>query len=161
MPRPRAWADTVFNQPLTDAQQVNSDLLVDLPASPVITVVRIIGRLTICPNSITNQISGLTVVDFAIGVSSVEAFTASVLPDADQSVEAPPRGWLWTTRTICIQDRLNTEPASRFVDQIEFDVRSMRKVDKGRLFLQMENNQASGTAFTVSVIGRVRVLCVT
>jgi len=43
----------------------------------------------------------------------------------------------------------------------QFDLRAMRKIDKGILFSRIDNTNSVGTASTVLVRGRIRVLCLT
>ena len=161
MPRPRAWGDTVINQAMTSALQVNTDLLSDLSASDVKTAIRIIGHVVVLPNVPGNVVDGLSRIDLAIGVSAVEAFNANILPDAPASGEVPARGWLWADRLAVLHSTDANGVVNMHNPEVRFDVRSMRKVDRGILYLQMTTTLISGTFFDLSIVGRIRVLCVT
>jgi len=41
------------------------------------------------------------------------------------------------------------------------DLRSMRRVDKGKLFLAVSSTFIAGASYNVQIVGRVRVLCLT
>ncbi len=159
--RPRAWGDVIFEQALTDALQVNNDLLVTLAASDTVTVVRIIGHLTVIPNNLAGAIEGAMKIDLGIGVASKEAFDADVVPDATTAADVPARGWLWADRLVCTKQNTSGTMEDWHYPEVRFDVRAMRKIDRGVLYLQMNNNGLAGTGFTVTVVGRVRALCLT
>ena len=140
------------------------DLLSGASTVDSLTAVRIVGSLTFMYSPNSTPADSLAIVDVGMGVSSVEAFAvgASALPDPTTDgalTEYPPRGWLY----------LDTQPVSRIAETegvidhqatFTFDFRAMRKIDKGRLFVIMEQNGIIATG-TLRVIGRVRTLCLT
>jgi len=161
--RRRAWAD----RRLTGISIANNNnltpvnLLSNAPTIDTMTVSRIIGHLEI--NAvITSEIEYEQLLDVGIGVSSAEAFDigATALPDPQTEGDYPPRGWLYVDTRACWQIVIATVIQRR--DAIfDFDLRGMRKIDKGRLFLMVRNTGIGGTGTAVTIKGRVRALCLT
>ena len=164
MPRGRSWADAR----LTGVSLVaGTDVLVDLLASVVpvvdtLTAVRIIGEFSchyIVSNTITDSDS---FVDVGIGVTSAEAFAAGVasLPDPANAASFPPRGWLYAATGYCGQALTTDTGMFNKNAEFKFDIRAMRKIDKGVLFMRIANaNITVGGA--MQIVGRVRTLCLT
>ena len=156
--RNRAWADTLIDVGLVDAAaQQSSDLLANAPVTDTITVVRILVDLYGFFHTPSPTVVGAQAIDVGIGVTSFEAFTANATPDVNTDNEYPPRGWLYLTRAVIAR---YPEEASEPV-HIQADVRSMRRVDKGKLFIALANNSVDGIVQGIHVVGRVRVLCLT
>ncbi len=160
MPRRLAWADTrVIQDSLVAGTDIILDLLVNAPTMDTLTVVRLVVDLEahyIITNTITDSDS---IVDLGIGVTSVEAF-AGALPDPSLDTSYPPRGWLYVASKYVGQAL--TTSTGMFSKNAVFaaDLRAMRKIDKGILFLRMANtNMNVGGAMEVT--GRVRALCMT
>jgi len=160
--RNRAWADTIFCfKSVTDEGEDVSDLLVDAPTVDTLTAVRIVVDLSVRAGAAT-IVDGTNCVSVGIGVTSTEAFANAppVIPSPAVSDQYPPRGWLYVaTSGVTVNTIQSTSP---FIQNAEFhaDLRAMRKVDKGVLFIAITNTAILGTA-TVDVVGRVRVLCLT
>ena len=161
--RNRAWADQRFaGNSLVAGTGVLVDLLSDAPTVDTLTAVRLVGDVT-CQYVVSTTVAdSMSIVDVGIGVGSVEAFAAGInsLPNPDVTTEYPPRGWLYVASLPVVQI-LTTD--SGIVDQparFQFDLRAMRKIDKGRLFMMLLNtNLVQGGA--MQVVGRVRTLCLT
>jgi len=159
MPRPRAWGDIIVDSSISAGTPLNFNLLANLSATDTVTVVRLVGRLWFSP-LVSETGDGIMNVDMGIGVSAEEAFSAAVLPDVDDPTEQPARGWLWVDRAVCLNN--NTAGLERStIAEIRFDIRSARKVDRGRLYLQIKPTLSAGSAFAVNTSGRVRALCLT
>ena len=161
--RPRAWADTLIDQNLT-ATNVAIDLLTPLAASDTITVARLVIHLWVTPLSLTQQIDGITKVDFGIGVAAGEAFAAGIgaLPDPGDATKVPARGWLWADTVVItkVHSTGTTYEAGNF-PETRADIGAMRKVDRGILYLMLAMEQIIDDLTTVQVVGRVRALCLT
>ena len=160
--RRRAWADKRYpGSNLVAGSDIIDDLLVDAPTVDTLTAIRIIGDLTIQYSPDLSTVDSLSVVDVGIGVSSVEAFGvgAAGTPAPDISTQYPPRGWLYAD-TQPVWSSADTVSDQIAIARFQFEIRSMRKIDKGILFIRMVNtNVVVGAAMRVT--GRVRTLCLT
>jgi len=125
------------------------------------TVTRIIGEIRLFYTVNITVTDSLSIVDCGIGVSSVEAFNAggAALPEPTVETEYPPRGWLYVASQP-VYEKVATEGIALRDAVFKFDLRGMRKVDKGILFLTLkqENITIGGS---MQVVGRVRTLCKT
>ena len=157
--RRRSWADVLINQTAAGAaQSVPVDLRTDAPATDFSTVVRLIGDLSVSPSDLNATSEGIQQIDLAIGVTSLEAFTAQVVPDPNVQADYPPLGWLYiSTRTVIFNNSSGTTE-KLFIPEFHFDVGANRKIDKGVLFMVWNNTNAAGGGFTVRMVGRVRSL---
>ena len=161
--RNRAWADLLFGP---SALVVGTDIIVDLlanaPTVDTLTAVRIVGELNAHYDVTNTIVDSDSVVDLGIGVTSMQAFAAGAnsVPDPSTMTDYPPRGWLYVTRKYVGQSLTDTTGVTSVQAVFSFDVRAMRKIDKGILYLRMANVMINvGGAMEVS--GRVRVLCLT
>ena len=161
--RPRAWSDQrILIASLVAGTPQKFDLLENAPALDTHTVIRIIGHLTFMYSPNSTVVDSLSVVDVGIGVSSVEAFAVAAgagLPAVESDSKYPPRGWLYmATRPVSQQTGDTFEGSHNEQATFDFDVRAMRKIDKGILFLLMEQNNVL-VGGSMRVVGRVRALC--
>ena len=163
MARRRAWADFFVGLDLENGVPQSVDLLTQAPDLDTLTVGRMVGRLTAVLDSLTAQVDNRSVIDIGIGVASVEAFGVAAsagLPIADSAASAPPRGWLYRTQLMALKvHSTGTTYEIMIPDTVSFDIRAMRKVDKGRLFLVAEQTLQAGTAATIRLQGLVRTMC--
>ena len=159
MPRGRVWDDTNINSSLTSGtgvvlQLVNQDIK-DL------TSVRVVARLKFQPASVSATNQGQMLCDVGIGIASLDAFNVGItaIPDVTNTAAFPPRGWVWKSKLFCAME--NNTGSVEFVkeDVLDIDIRAMRKLDRGILYLTAETNGISGTPFATRLIGLVRVLC--
>ncbi len=161
--RNRAWADVRLAESIGSGSNVLTDLLGGAPTVDTLTVVRIVGeiRVYITPTS-ENELDQF--IDIGIGVTSSQAFgTAGATPDL-KTLGFPPRGWLYKATDHVLQSLPTggTPTAMWRQDAVfKFDLRAMRKIDKGVLFMEIENTAHLGTASTLEVVGFVRSLCLT
>ncbi len=141
------------------------DLLTTSTTVDTLTVNRIIRILQVVVKK-TSEVEMMQIIDIGIGVSSLEAFNVGVtgLPDPQTQGDYPPRGWLYVSRRV-VQQSLPTggTPTAmwRQAAVFNFDLRAMRKIDKGVLFLVGFSTTVDGAASSVRLIGRVRALCLT
>ena len=160
-----SWSDRrISGETLVAGTPILKDLLENAPTSDTLTVVRIIGTLLFRYLISTTVMDSTSIVDVGIGVASIEAFDAGVaaLPSPSVDTEFPPRGWLYvSSQEVAEQLHGSTGESIQVTPaRFSFDLRAMRKIDKGRLFLVMNNtNLVVGGAMTVT--GRVRALCKT
>ena len=155
-----AWADTLLSNTLSTSQ-LNFDLLVNAPTVDTITVTRLIGHIVITPATLTIAASYIDRVDVGIQVVSSEAFGAAALPDPDDDADYPARGWLWRDRIITAYANAAGDEKEPFfhVPEVRFDVRAMRKVDKGKLVMTVNKGAAVGSTQDQVFHCMIRALC--
>jgi len=161
--RNRAWADTrAVAFTLLDGGSLLFDLLTDAPTVDTLTVVRLVGDLTVDFDPTSAPVDSMQVIDVGIGVTSSEALLAGVvsLPKPSIPTEYPPRGWLYAA-TQSTWETVDSFGIGHESARFKFDIRSMRKIDKGKLFMLIISTNAKGAGFTTLVSGRVRALCLT
>ena len=163
MARPLAWGDTLVNVLMVDVVDMTPlNLLVTLTSSDTISTMRIVGHLMVIPENLDTNVVYQQGVNLGIGVASVEAFTANVLPDPSSPSESPPRGWLWVDELVQLYSNSATFGVEVYsFPEVRFDIRSSRKVDRGVLFLNGRSISLGNTGESVRLVGRIRVLCAT
>ena len=163
--RRRAWADIRLTNVVTSGGELTlTDLLPNLAAAETKTVTRLIVDLD-CAYQDTNEVEGTNVVDLGVAVCSEEAFLlgTTAVPDPNQSDEYPQFGWLYiATRMVMQSLPTGGTPTAmwRYNAVFKADIRTQRKVDRGRLFLKLQNTSVNNGQ-SIQVIGRVRALCLT
>ena len=145
-----------------------TDVLLDLlesatEVSDTLTAARIVGSFTVNYVVTTTIADADSVVDVGIGVTSTQGFGvggAAGVPDPASETSYPPRGWLYVATKHVAQ--LVTTDGGIINENAEFnfDLRAMRKLDKGILFMRIaQANINVGGAMEVT--GRVRTLILT
>ena len=163
MLRPINWCDFLLDVNMTGGQVELDDLLVNAPAVDTITVTRIIGDFVVMPGP-TQESEAILTFDVGIGVINKEAFdlgTGVGIPNPTVEDSYPPRGWLYAARKpvfLSIPGGATPGGHGMIAPEFKFDLRGQRKVDKGVLFMWMEQNLTEGSNITVTVVGCVRVL---
>ena len=152
--RGTAWQDSLVNFDIASGAQSVSSLLGDWIPSDTrgATLVRTILCYSLYPST-PQQGAAEQVLDVGIGVTGQEAFGASVVPDPNTSGDEPQLGWIYRCRHL-IHD-VTVAPVPR---EINKDIRAMRKINDGELYLVINNGPVRGTAFNVRFIGIIRVL---
>jgi len=161
--RPRSWADVRINLPtIVAAAPEKINLLGNAPISDTLTVIRIIGDFWVFYEPTAGQVDSLSSVDVGIGVTSIEGFTVAgtALPNPSIDTQFPPRGWLYAATQPVVQFvRPSADAGFQQINaHFKFDLRAMRKIDKGVLFMTIENNNIV-VGGSMRAVGRVRSLC--
>ena len=162
MARPRAWADLKFNVTIADAASMTPlDILIDIGAGRLdtITIVRLVGQMAVMPEIPVVSTTSNQIIDVGIGVATQAAFDTGNVPRPQITTEYPARGWLYLATKSLFRGNLDT--VGEHYPTWEFDIRSMRKIDKGRLYLAAGNGLGDGTPTTIRFQGRIRALCLT
>ena len=164
-PRHRAWADERFALTLVPGTPQFRDLLQNSPTSDTLTAVRIIGHLQVM-TPVLSEVENSQTIDLGIGVASTDAIAvgATALPAPNIELDFPPRGWLYRAQRTVLQSLPTggTPTAMWRIDALfEFDLRAMRKIDKGVLFLVVTSTDDGGTSSNTDLRGLVRTLCLT
>ena len=116
-------------------------------------MVRTIGSLWLSSTTVAGA-WGQGNFDIGLGVISQEGVGATVFPDPGSTLDFPVRGWTFRERCGVFQNGTGCDIFTRCT----FDVASQRKVETGEYYLIFDHSTTFGTAFTVSVLGTVRVL---
>ena len=161
MRRRRAWADTRFAGTTIAASGTDKkDLLTGLAAMDVKIVTRLIGDVRVYGGA-TTETEYEMAIGLGIGVVSKEAYDLETLPDTDNVADYPQQGWIYVATQVCYQAIDSAGSGLHRVDaRFIFDIRAQRKVDRGVLFMLIDNT-GIGTSSTLSITGRVRALCLT
>ena len=143
-----------------------TDILVNLlenaPTVDTLTAVRIVGDFTVHYRITNTTVDSDSIIDVGVGVVAAPAFTAgqAAIPDPSSETSYPPRGWLYVA-SMHISETVTTSTGLQIKDaRFQFDIRSMRKIDKGVLFLRIANTNIN-TGGVCEVTGRIRAFCLT
>jgi len=163
MPSSRAttWADQRLADNLVAGTPLVLNLLENAPTVDTLTAVRIVGEVYVGYTISVTVTDSLSRVEMGIGVSSVEAFAAGAgsLPSPAAETEYPPRGWLYVN-SLAVWEKTDSAGIQIGPAHFKFDLRAMRKIDKGVLFMVMTNANIT-VGGSMQVVGRIRVLCLT
>ncbi len=162
-PRSRAWADIRFGSTaLVAGTDIFLDLLVSAPTVDTLTAVRIIGDFNVHYDVTTTIADSDSAVDVGIGVTSTQAFGVGLtaLPDPTGTTTFPPRGWLYVATRHVAQLVTSSTGIINENAIFQFDIRAMRKIDKGILFVRIANTNLN-IGGAMEVTGRIRTLCLT
>jgi len=154
--RPSDWLDTRVALSLPVGGQVIQSLMgaVSNIEARRYTVVRSLLRMGLSSQTIAGAY-GVTKVDIAIGVISVEAFTgAAAIPDPSTDNDKPAGGWMYRTQVLVAQNGIGTS----ILSEVTADIRTGRKIDRGELFIVFDSASVRGTAFGIDVHGLYRGL---
>ena len=153
--RPTDWIDTIISLAPVTTGQASVSLITG--AAPInmrgVTLIRTILSLGFASGTVSGA-WGTQRVDFAIGITSQEAFAATALPDPDVATDKPSRGWVYRSSLLVSQNGV----VGNVVQQVQMDIHGARKIENGEVFFVVNNTPIRGTAFTVDVQGLVRLL---
>ena len=160
MRRRRAWADTLFSgTSLAMAGQLKFDLLIGLAPTETKTVSRVLIDLTMLP-PVTNTANDRTnMAHVAIGVVSQEAFDLQTLPDPPDVLDYPQQGYVYVASKV-VYKFADATGVWFHAAVFAADVRGQRKVDRGVLYMTIDNIAVNG-GDNIDIFGRVRALCLT
>jgi len=156
MPRRTTWETTLVNAVFTSSVNTTPiSLLGDLTKNETqgMTLTRMILCLDILP-SVVGGVDGVQMLDYAVGITSQDAFDANALPDPQVAGDETPRGWVYRCRRAIVDD---TTPGYPMPHDLR-DIRSQRRIDSGVLYFKAFNSPVIGTVFTVRVVGTIRSL---
>jgi len=152
--RDTIWVDTLFNDVLgAGTQQVHSLMGGIDPLTRGGTLTRTLVCLYAVPSPIGGA-AGMQMVNIGVGVASQEAFTAGIVADPQEENDFPQGGWVYRCRHAVIDDPTPGYPTPL----IKEDLRAMRKINRGELYLTFVSEAGQGVAFAVRLVGIVRCL---
>ena len=156
--RQNIWIDTLLNQNTTSGAQTLTSLTGSLTANQMagMTLERLLLRMDLGPNG-DQAAYGFQSVDLGVQVTTVEAFSAGVVPDPGTAADQPNLAWVWRD-SVGLQS-ITTTGVELSVKRIEADIRSKRRLGRGgELSLAVDSVSLAGTAFVIKLSGLVRVL---
>lgn len=128
------------------------------------TLIRIIMDLYFCPDSVSSNGQGITVLDFGIGIATAQAIAVAAgagVPDPAVANQRPPRGWLVRGRLFAAQEGSSGVQEVWKVTERHFDLRAARKIDNALVFMALTATTVGGTAFGTNLLGWYRGLSLT
>jgi len=160
MARPTVWEDTLVNEDITSGGSalVGLTLQLDDTSKRGSTITRMLIRLNF-HEEVLNSGTALQRVDLGIGIASQEAFALGVtaLPAPQTATERPRLGWYFREEVMVRSSTTDTGfgvPVLR----VQADIRAMRKLENGELYLRMNSVGSVGVDFTVRAVGLIRTL---
>jgi len=150
------WIDALLNNSVSNGGQVVVSLVGNLTPneSAEMTLVRTIMCYQL-KASVPGGVNGSQLMDIGIGSTSLEAFSAGVIPDPPIATDFPLMGWVYRCRHVVVDSVDAHDDTPREVTK---DIRSQRKISRGELYIAMNNTALDGTTFTVVVTGIIRCL---
>ena len=155
MARATDWIDTLIDTSVAGGAQSLTSLMTGVVPVNVRrqTLIRTILMLELFSATIAGA-WGTEVLDIGIGITSQEAFAASVVADPNVANDQPSRGWIYRTRRVVAQNGIG----GSVIYTLHADIRASRKLDDGECFIVMNATDNRGTAFSVVVVGLIRQL---
>jgi len=159
MPGRRLWLDSNQNLTASSGGASQQTLMAGIAVSQTrfdqMTLLRTIIGIDV-GYSVHDAGEGSQLVSIGIGVTTAEAFAASVLPDPEVEADFPVRGWIWRARYRVFGFAAD-QPAV-FTRRVDLDLRSQRKLENGVAFINIQNTAVEGVSSTVLMTGLVRQL---
>ena len=158
MPRHSYWVDTLVDMNIASGSRAMIRLgsldLVFLD-SRTATVIRTIVDLWLVSATVAGA-WGASEDWYGVGVTPSQAFNAGVANVADPFIqdEHPTHGWLLKSMCVSSQNGTGTPVAVH----CHADIRAMRKVENGVVFLTVAYEPMVGMAFPLEVRGLIRLL---
>ena len=156
MPRRASdWIDTLYSDTTATGAQTLTSLMTGVAPVNVRrqTLVRTLISVYLQSATVAG-VWGTQIVDLGIGITSQEAFAASVVADPNSANDQPSRGWIYRNRVVVSQNGAGA-PVTVL---LQADIRASRKLDDGECFIVVNNTALLGTTFSVAISGIIRQL---
>ncbi len=158
MPR-RMWIDTTVSLTPALGAAGSMSLITGISSTQTrgdqMTLLRTIIGLDLAHN-VHDAGEGSVLTSIGIGITSQEAFSASIFPDPQTATDFPTRGWVWRAQYRTWSFAAD-QPAV-FTRRVDLDLRSMRKLENGEAYLTVFSTLFDGAASVVSTTGLIRQL---
>ncbi len=155
----RFWVDTTFNDDVVVGAQLLRSLMTGFSSPQTradqMTLLRTIIGID-CARTVHDSGEGSERVSIGIGLTSQEAFAAGVVADPETNTDFPVRGWVWRANYRVFG--FAADQPTIFTRRIDKDVRAMRKLENGEMYLVCSNAALEGVSGTVRLTGLVRQL---
>ncbi len=156
---PTVWIDTDPNMTLASGAGSEKSLMTNIGDAQSrieqMTLLRTIIGIDIS-YLVHDSGEGSQVVSVGVGVTSHEAFAASILADPEVMTDFPSRGWVWRARYRVYG--FAADQPTIFTRRVDLDIRSRRKLDNGEAFINAFNTANEGVTGSVQITGLIRQL---
>ncbi len=153
------WIDTLLSDDIAASGQLVKSLMSGVSSVQTrfdsMTLLRTIVGLDLA-YTVHDAGEGSGVLDIGIGVTTQEAFNASVVPDPNVETDFPTRGWIYRSRYRVFGFAAD-QPAV-YSARVDKDIRSRRKLDNGECYIVANWSIIEGASATVKVLGLLRQL---
>ncbi len=161
MRRPTTWDDRfLFETVVQDVGQVLVDLTpgFDEADKRGATVIRMLLQLHFYEAAL-NTAKGANRLTFGVGLATTEAFAigGTAIPSVEIAADKPRLGWYMRGDVLV---PFSGSDATRPVPLVDYraDIRTMRKFERGILYMAFRNTTELGPGSSLSVRGLVRTL---
>ena len=155
----RLWIDSKVDIDVASAGTENVSLITGFQPGDTrlaqMTLLRTIIGIDVA-NVVMDSGEGSQSVSLGIGVTSQVAFTAASLPIPNLATSFPSKPWIWRA-AYRIWGVAADQPIV-FTRRIDLDIRAMRKLENGEVFLIVANIAQEGVANAINVSGYIRQL---
>ena len=147
--------DTMINFEVANGGQNVADLMgsIDEDESLGMTVTRLLVCVALVPSPL-GGVNGIQRIDMGIARTSREAREVGADPEPGDATDHPLGGWLYRCRFAVLDDPTPGYPTVL----VREDLKAQRKIDRGTMTVFVASNTVQGTAFTIRIIGSVRML---
>ena len=156
---PRIWIDSAVNNTIASGAVFLGSLMTGVSATQTrfdqMTLLRTIIGVDVAVLT-HGSAKGSQTVSMGIAVASQEAFAAGTVSDSEVDTDFPTRGWVWRARYRIFGFLGDGSP--HFTRRIDRDLRAMRKLENGEMFLQAANVALEGSTNAVTLTGLIRQL---
>jgi len=156
--RNRFWIDTLVDATLGAGGQELQSLMTNITSAESrrgLTMVRTLIQLDVA-YAVHDAGEGSQHVSLGIGITSQEAFSAGIVSDPQTVTDHPVGGWCFRSRYRVFGFAAD-QPAIHLV-RIEKDIRAMRKLNNGEMYLVISSAFIEGAAASTRTMGIVRQL---
>jgi len=152
--RKTIWDDTLISSTVASGAQTLLPLSGALGDDSVgYTILRALVHIQFMHEGVPAN-DGVQALTYGIGVASIEAFAAGIVADPGTQGDHPPRDWYLRDRCTVMQDAAQVlQPTI-----CRFDLRARRTLEHGTAWIAFDSAPVFGTAFTVRILGSVRLL---
>jgi len=154
MPRATRWVDTLLAAQVATGGKFENSLATNLTG--IDTTGWTLARLIFCYDLspiIPGVASGAQIVHVGIGVASAEAVAGDTFADPETDGDFPTGGWIYRCSHRVLDDTTPMHFHSYYRD-----LRAMRRLQRGQLFITITNSANTGTAFSMQLTGISRAL---
>jgi len=147
------WRDRIINQVVVDGAHARVVLLDQSDRQEQLTVIRAIFGLTLWH---VRDAIGEQNVSIGLGLASAEGSAiagGAGVANAAVETDFPLRGWMFRSQYL-----LSGQVVDQHSVRIEKDIRAMRKMENGVLYLSINSANLLASAFDVHVTGIMRFL---
>ena len=155
----RVWVDSTLSIQVASSGQDSRSLITGFSAADTrlaqMTLLRTIIGVDIA-YTVHDSGEGSQKVSLGIGITSQEAFAAGTLPDPVLATDYPTRPWIWRAEYRVFG--FAADQPTIFTRRLDLDIRAMRKLENGEVFIVVDNFPIEGVTASITVLGLIRQL---